>query len=76
MNALWLALGVVIGAALMAVALRPRLRGLTVDAARARELEDRLVKTSTELEQERAGRRSSWRRSTMPRRGCRPRSRR
>ena len=54
MNALWLALGVVIGAALMAVALRPRLRALTVEAARSRELENRLVKTSTELEQERA----------------------
>ena len=35
MNALWLALGVIIGAAVMAVALRPRLRTLTVDAARA-----------------------------------------
>ena len=54
MNALWLALGVIIGAVLMAVALRPRLRALTGDAVRARELENRLVKTSTELEQERA----------------------
>jgi DNA recombination protein RmuC len=53
MNALWLAFGVIIGAAVMAVALRPRLRALTVDCARARDLENRLVKTSTELEQER-----------------------
>src|SRR6185312_7314950 len=54
MNALWLALGVIIGAILMAVALRPRLRALSIDAAHARELENRLVKASTELEQERA----------------------
>ncbi len=54
MNALWLALGVIIGAVLMAVALRPRLRALSIDAVRSRELENRLVKTSTELEQERA----------------------
>jgi uncharacterized membrane-anchored protein YhcB (DUF1043 family) len=54
MNAVFLALGVIIGAALMVVALRPRLRALTVEAAQARDLENRLVKTSTELEQERA----------------------
>ncbi|HEX3688487.1 MAG TPA: hypothetical protein VHV28_02280, partial [Solirubrobacteraceae bacterium] len=54
MDALFLALGVIIGAALMVAVLRPRLRALTLEAAEARDLENRLVKTSTELEQERA----------------------
>ncbi len=54
MDALFLALGVIIGAALMVAVLRPRLRTLTAEAAEARELENRLVKASTELDQERA----------------------
>ena len=54
MDALFLALGVIIGAALMVAVLRPRLRTLTAEAAEARDLENRLVKTSTELDQERA----------------------
>ncbi|HEY1712280.1 MAG TPA: DNA recombination protein RmuC [Solirubrobacteraceae bacterium] len=54
MDALFLAFGVIIGAALMVAVLRPRLRTLTLEAAEARDLENRLVKTSTELEQERA----------------------
>ena len=54
MDALFLALGVIIGAALMVAVLRPRLRTLAVEAAEARELENRLVKASTELDQERA----------------------
>jgi DNA recombination protein RmuC len=54
MDAVFLAIGVIIGAVLMVAALRPRLRALTLDAAQARDLENRLVKTSTELEQERA----------------------
>jgi DNA recombination protein RmuC len=54
MDALFLALGVVIGAALMVAVLRPRLRTLIREAAEARALENRLVKTSTELDQERA----------------------
>jgi DNA recombination protein RmuC len=53
MNALWLALGVLIGAALLAVALRPRLRSLTAEAGRAGELERQLVKTRSDLEHER-----------------------
>jgi DNA recombination protein RmuC len=54
MDALFLALGVIIGAALMVAVLRPRLRTLTAEAAEARDLENRLVKTSTELDSERA----------------------
>jgi DNA recombination protein RmuC len=54
MNALWLALGVLIGAALLAVALRPRLRFLTSEAARAGELERHLVKAQSDLEHERS----------------------
>src|SRR5947209_1103052 len=53
MNALWLALGVIIGAGILAVALRPRLRALSVEAARARDLEGRLVKANADLEHER-----------------------
>jgi DNA recombination protein RmuC len=53
MNALWLALGVIIGAGVILIALRPRLRVLTVDAARGIELERELVKTRSDLEHER-----------------------
>jgi DNA recombination protein RmuC len=53
MNALWLAFGVVIGAAVLAMALRPRLRALTAEAARAGELERQLVKARADLEHER-----------------------
>jgi DNA recombination protein RmuC len=53
MNALWLALGVIIGAGVIAVAVRPRLRALTHEAARAGELERRLVKLGSDLEHER-----------------------
>jgi DNA recombination protein RmuC len=53
MNALWLALGVVIGAAVILVALRPRLRALSADAARGVELERELVKARSDLEHER-----------------------
>jgi DNA recombination protein RmuC len=54
MNALWLALGVIIGAGILAVALRPRLRALTAEAARAGELERHLVRAQADLEHERA----------------------
>lgn len=53
MNALWLALGVIIGAAVILVALRPRLRALSADAARGIELERELVKAHSDLEHER-----------------------
>jgi DNA recombination protein RmuC len=54
MYALWLALGVVIGAAIVIIALRPRLRSLSADAARTGELERGLVKARADLEHERA----------------------
>jgi DNA recombination protein RmuC len=53
MNALWLALGVIIGAGVILIALRPRLRALTADATRGLELERELVKTRSDLEHER-----------------------
>ena len=53
MNALWLALGVIIGAGVILVALRPRLRALSADAARGIELERELVKARSDLEHER-----------------------
>jgi DNA recombination protein RmuC len=53
MNALWLAFGVIIGAGVVAVAVRPRLRALTHEAARAGELERHLVKARADLEHER-----------------------
>jgi DNA recombination protein RmuC len=53
MNAFWLALGVVIGAALILAALRPRLRALSADSARRVELEHELVKARSDLEHER-----------------------
>jgi DNA recombination protein RmuC len=53
MTALWLALGVLLGAAVILAALRPRLRGLTAEAARAGELERQLVKAHADLEHER-----------------------
>jgi DNA recombination protein RmuC len=53
MTALWLLIGLSAGAALVAAALRPRLRSLAGQAARARELEHELVRLSAELEHER-----------------------
>jgi DNA recombination protein RmuC len=53
MNALWLALGVVIGAGVILAALRPRLRTLTVEATRGAEVERELVKARADLEHER-----------------------
>ena len=53
MNALWLALGVVIGAGVILAALRPRLRALTAEAVRRAEAEHELVKTRSDLEHER-----------------------
>jgi DNA recombination protein RmuC len=53
MNALWLALGVIIGAGVILVTLRPRLRALSADATRGIEFERELVKTRSDLEHER-----------------------
>jgi DNA recombination protein RmuC len=53
MNALWLACGVIIGAGIILMALRPRLRALAADAARGGEIERELVKARADLEHER-----------------------
>ena len=53
MQALWLAIGVIIGAAIVLVALRPRLRGLGREAVRAAELDRALDKARSDLEHER-----------------------
>jgi DNA recombination protein RmuC len=52
-NALLLAVGVVIGAVVMAVALRPRLRSLTAASVRVGDLERELVRAQADLEHER-----------------------
>jgi len=54
MDALWLLIGVIVGAAVVAVALAPRLRALAAGAARATELERELVRARADLEHERA----------------------
>jgi DNA recombination protein RmuC len=54
MNALWLALGVIIGAGVILIALRPRLRALSAEAGRGAELERELVRARADLEHERA----------------------
>ncbi len=54
MNALLLLIGLLAGAAAVAIALRPRLRALAADAGRAAELERDLVRARADLEHERA----------------------
>ena len=54
MNALWLAFGVIIGAGVLAVALRPRLRAGVEAGRRAGELDRELVRARADLEHERA----------------------
>jgi DNA recombination protein RmuC len=54
MNALWLLAGLIVGAAIVLLALAPRLRGLAAEAARAAGLERDLVRAGAELEHERA----------------------
>jgi DNA recombination protein RmuC len=53
MQALWLAIGVIIGTAIVLIAMRPRLRGLSLDAARASELDRELDRARSDLEHER-----------------------
>jgi DNA recombination protein RmuC len=53
MTALWLAFGVIIGAGLLAVALRPRLRAGVDAGRRAAELDRELVRARADLEHER-----------------------
>ncbi|MBV9002619.1 MAG: hypothetical protein JO304_26430, partial [Solirubrobacterales bacterium] len=54
MNALWLLIGLVAGAGAILVAVRPRLRSLSLEAARAAELERELVRARAAVEHERA----------------------
>jgi DNA recombination protein RmuC len=54
MSAIWLLIGLVAGAAVVVAALRPRLRSLTLEVARASELERDLVRARSDLEHERA----------------------
>jgi DNA recombination protein RmuC len=54
MNALWLLLGLLLGAGAVLLAMRARLRGLRHDAARAVELDRELIKTNAAVEHERA----------------------
>jgi DNA recombination protein RmuC len=54
MNALWLALGLVIGAGIVAVALRPRLRAGVLETRRAVDLDRELVRAMADLDHERA----------------------
>jgi DNA recombination protein RmuC len=53
MPAIWLLLGLLLGAAIVALALRGRLRTLTGEAVRAGELERELVRAHADLEHER-----------------------
>jgi DNA recombination protein RmuC len=54
MSAIWLLIGLVAGAAVVVAALRPRLRSLALEVARASELERDLVRARSDLEHERA----------------------
>ena len=54
MTALWLLLGLMLGAGLTGLLLRGRLRALTVQAAQAGEFERELVRARSDLEHERA----------------------
>ncbi len=54
MAALWLLIGLIIGAALVAVAVRTRLRSLTNEAGRAAELDRELIKARADLDHERS----------------------
>ncbi|MBV9335949.1 MAG: DNA recombination protein RmuC [Solirubrobacterales bacterium] len=54
MNAMWLVIGLVLGAGAALGAVRPRLRSLAREAARAGELERELVRARAQVEHERA----------------------
>ena len=54
MNALWLLVGLAVGAVAVLLALRPRMRSLSREAAHAVELERELVRARSDLEHERA----------------------
>jgi DNA recombination protein RmuC len=54
MTAFWLLIGLAVGTAAVALALRPRLRALAREAARAGDLERELARAEADLERERA----------------------
>ncbi|MDQ2896196.1 MAG: DNA recombination protein RmuC, partial [Actinomycetota bacterium] len=54
MTALWLILGVLVGAGVALLALRPRLRALAGEVVRAAELDRNLVRAQADLEHERS----------------------
>ncbi len=54
MAALWLLLGLILGAALVAAATRARVRSLTNEAARAAELDRELIKARADVDHERS----------------------
>jgi DNA recombination protein RmuC len=54
MNPVWLLMGLVLGAGAVLLAIRPRLRSLSAEAARVGELERALVRARAEVEHERA----------------------
>jgi len=54
MTAIWLILGLLVGAALVLAGMRPRLRALVLEAGRAGELERELVRARADVEHERA----------------------
>jgi DNA recombination protein RmuC len=53
MNALWLVVGLIVGAGAMLAALRPRMRALSREAAHVGELERELIRARSDLEHER-----------------------
>src|SRR5437588_12730853 len=63
MTALWLLIGLTIGAAAIAAALRPRLRALAAEASRVAELERALACARSDLQHERT--RGEERRATV-----------
>ncbi len=54
MNAMWLVIGLLVGAGAVLLAVRPRLRSLARETARAGELERELIRARAEVEHERA----------------------
>jgi DNA recombination protein RmuC len=53
MQAIWLLIGLIVGAAVVLLLVRGRLRALSAESARAGELERQLLKTESQLEHER-----------------------
>ncbi|HKO28152.1 MAG TPA: hypothetical protein VJU80_11890, partial [Solirubrobacteraceae bacterium] len=54
MQAAWLLIGLLVGAGAVLVAVRPRLRSLSAEAARVGELERELVQARADVDHERA----------------------